>query len=248
MKVNSDLIDELRRTMDRSWWWVLIVLILTFVVFECSGLDLLVQDHWYDSVQQAWSIDAKAFWPRVFAYTGPKVIAWLIGIYALMQAVVSNGLRDRMLGCSIARVHWWVVFLTMVFAPLGVATLKATTNVHTPSQIKRYGGKVEYVKVCEKFPEGQKPAQRGRGFPAGHASGGFALFALCGLTRTSRGFWLTFFGVLVFGWIMGWYQMAKGAHYLSHTLISVMWCWLIFLGMRRAMVCVLERKGVTDPT
>jgi membrane-associated PAP2 superfamily phosphatase len=38
---------------------------------------------------------------------------------------------------------------------------------------------------------------------------------------------------LTAGTVMGVYQMLKGAHYLSHTLVTALVCWLIFLLWRR---------------
>lgn len=40
------------------------------------------------------------------------------------------------------------------------------------------------MKVLERHPLDQQPERCGRCFPGGHASGGFALFALAGLVAT----------------------------------------------------------------
>ena len=90
-----------------------------------------------------------------------------------------------------------------------------------------------YVKVCSPYPENDRPARRGRCFPAGHASGGFALLGLIGLARTTRGRWAAFAVAMAAGWAMGVYQMAKGAHYLSHTLVTLLVAWGVFVAWRR---------------
>ncbi|MDR2512737.1 MAG: phosphatase PAP2 family protein, partial [Puniceicoccales bacterium] len=59
-------------------------------------------------------------------------------------------------------------------------------------------------------------------FPAAHASGGFALMALAMLARNRRNQILLVTLGITLGWAMGFYQMLRGAHYLSHTLVT--WC------------------------
>ena len=55
---------------------------------------------------------------------------------------------------------------------------KKYTNVFCPSEIRRYRGDTAYAKLCAPFPADDRPARRSGCFPAGHASGGFALLGL----------------------------------------------------------------------
>ncbi|MFT5110556.1 MAG: membrane-associated PAP2 superfamily phosphatase, partial [Pseudoalteromonas tetraodonis] len=66
----------------------------------------------------------------------------------------------------------------------------------------------------------KNPRKPGHGFPAGHASGGFALMGLCVFGRTRRGITLGVAAGLSLGWILGSYQMLNGNHYLSHTVVT----------------------------
>lgn len=124
-----------------------------------------------------------------------------------------------------------VASLALIPALAGLG--KATTNVHCPSEIRRYGGDVPYVKTFSPYPEDECPGRRGRCFPAGHASGGFALLSLAGLARSRGGRRIGILVGLAAGWIMGGYQMVKGAHYLSHTWITMVGAWIVFLLLRR---------------
>jgi membrane-associated PAP2 superfamily phosphatase len=133
------------------------------------------------------------------------------------------------------RVDAFVVLATLASGPLLISTGKATTNIFCPYQIERYGGQMPYNKLLEPWPEGRKPKQRGRGFPAGHASGGYALLSLAGLAQTARGRRLGLAIGLGPGTAMGGYQMLRGAHYLSHTVISALLCWLVFIFWRRIL-------------
>lgn len=63
-------------------------------------------------------------------------------------------------------------------------------------------------------------ATHGHCFPGGHASTGFALvtgFFVFRLVQPKRAWFLLFAGLLL-GFIMGWGQMMRGAHFLSHNL------------------------------
>ena len=68
-------------------------------------------------------------------------------------------------------------------------------------------------------PEAVRPP--GHCFPAGHASGGFALLAL-GWLSDRRAWRIAGTGTgLAAGSVMAAYQMAKGAHFLSHSLATL---------------------------
>jgi membrane-associated PAP2 superfamily phosphatase len=186
-----------------------------------------VQDRLYRWDEGDWLVDRTAPLPRLLFYTGP---IYIIGAVALTALALALRTRSREI-----RRHALVALLTIGSVPLLVGFGKDATNVFCPWDITRYGGDVPYVRVIERFPPGQRPARRGRGFPAGHASGGFALVALAGLAGTRRGQWLGIATGIVMGSTMGLYQMAKGAHYFSHTLVTAIFAWIVFLLWRRLL-------------
>ena len=70
---------------------------------------------------------------------------------------------------------------------------------------------------------------QGHCFPGGHASTGFALltgFFVFRLVQPRRA-WFYLFAGLILGFMMGWGQMMRGAHFLSHNL----WTAWIILGL-----------------
>lgn len=76
-------------------------------------------------------------------------------------------------------------------------------------------------------------ATHGHCFPGGHASAGFALmtgYFVYRSTQYSRAVFYLLAGILL-GFAMGWAQMMRGAHFLSHNL----WTWWIVW----AINCVL---------
>ncbi len=223
--------------MDRTLGPSIAILLAVLGFFEVTGMDLWVQDRMYDFTSHTWLLDAKAGLPRLLFYTGPKGLIWFLGLGLLVLALAPTGWRERLPSGSFKRRDLWIVVGTLVIAPSLIAMAKVTTNVHTPAEIRRYEGSAPYVKVFEAYPAGDRPSKRGRGFPAGHASGGFALMALGGLASTSRRRLLGIGCGLAMGTLMGCYQILKGAHYLSHTLVTALVCWVVFLALRRvAMV------------
>ena len=173
---------------------------------------------------------------KLLLYTGPKIliICTGIGFIALMVASFISVLKERL--------RQWrgpalLVLICLIFVPSSVAICKTLTGVYSPTDLFPYGGKYEHVGfVAQLYTYGMTAG--GRSFPAGHASGGFALMALFYLpvqTRIKRSFLLI---GLFAGWSMGIYQMARGEHFLSHTLTTMF--------MALAIITLLSK--ITCPT
>ena len=222
-----------RRTgFDRTLWPAVALLGAVLAVFEFTNLDLWLQDHFYDAGAGRWWVDGADPAGRLFFYNGPKGLIILTSVALLVLALGPGRWRDRW---RFGRRDLWVAVLTFVSVPVLAGWGKDATNTFCPSEIRRYGGDVPYVKVFARYPENDRPTRRGRGFPAGHASGGFALLGLMWLRRSSA--WRL--GGLALGlgagWWMGGYQMLKGAHYLSHTVVTMLLAWIVMLLWRRVV-------------
>lgn len=224
--------------MDGTLFPSVLLMCSVFLLFEFTGMDLWVQDHLYNFQAKSWLVDEHAPVPRLLFYSGPKVLIWILALTTLTTAIFYK----RIPFLDIPKRDLIIVVLTIAIAPALVALGKATTNTFTPSKIRRYGGDVPYVKVIEPYPAGDRPVKRGRAFPAGHASGGFALFALAGLASTRRGRAIGIAIGMTAGTVMGFYQMLKGAHYLSHTVVTGMFCWIVFLTWRRVIPDPVSRQ------
>jgi len=206
-----------------------LLLVLTLAVFESTSLDLRVQDRFYDPVG-GWSIDRDARLPKLIFYDGPKVLVGVIGAF-LILCVAVPATKSAKLPFSRREAAFLLVCIGVV--PFTAGVLKKTTGVFGPWKIARYGGEQPYRKLLESIPHvtGQ---ERGRGFPAAHCSGAFALMGLyfVGKGRTARRMGLAC--GLAAGWIVGVYQILKGAHYVSHTIVTMLLAWLIVQLLARA--------------
>lgn len=238
-----------RFRIARSAWVWLAVLAALLVFLEPTPLEWRVNglsvDQWLQDKfylgDRTWWVDDKGPVGRVFFYNGPKILiiaaSVFVGVCALMPARVwaARGLAGRWFADRRTALF---LLAALALIPLGCNRIKAVSNIYCPYEHTRYGGYAPYVRVWESYTPEFKEFQRakrdrGRGFPAGHASGGFALMAFAYAARARR--W-RIAGVLlgVFaGWWMGLYQMFKGAHYLNHTLVT--WClaWIAVLLLAR---------------
>lgn len=204
--------------------------------FACLGLTFacIAAESWttFDQAAQiaffrdhAWLL-SKAF-HRAYGsalYTGPKIGIALIAVAALAVALGLSRKAPLAVRRDTQFAPWrkpcLLLALSICLVPLLAASLKAVTGVYGPVDLLPYGGGHPHIGFLDHLWTYGRP-DTGRSFPAGHASGGFALMAayylplrpglragLCG-----AGFAL--------GWLMGLYQMARGEHFLSHTLATM---------------------------
>ena len=202
--------------------------VLTIVVFEKTTIDLRVQDLFYDPVR-GWAVDAQAPLSRMVFYQGPK---WVLVVFVAGLALciaAPEALAGRL---PLTPLQAGFVLTCIVVAPVTAWFIKRHTGVLYPCYVQRYGGTEPYRTLLESIP--RVPGRvRGRGFPAAHCSGAFALmslyFVMPGPLR-----WLGLALGLVAGWVVGLYQMLKGVHYLSHTIVTMFLVGTIILALSRA--------------
>ena len=209
-----------------SAWFGFLTLIVTLLVFEFTNLDLRLQDHFYNSATHRWVVNEKEPLGRFIFYNGPKALVWTIALTTLVLAAGPDRWRMRF---QFNRKGLWLALLVIATVPALAGLGKKYTNTFCPSEIRRYDGDVAYAKLCEPYPMNDQPVRRGGCFPAGHASGGFAMLGL--LYVRARRAWRNKVIVLALGlgWWMGGYQMLKGAHYLSHTVTTMLIAWIVVL-------------------
>lgn len=221
-----------RHDHRQPWWLAWASLVAALALFEFTPLDLVVQDWCYDFAAGRWVVDGNEPVGRFWFYNGPKFGVILTGVGLIALGLGPARWRVRL---GFGRRAIGVAVLTLATVPALVGFGKSTTNIFFPSEIRRYGGDVPYVRLFEAHPAQAGETRRGHGFPAGHASGGFALIALAGLRPERR--WRLFGWALGLGagWWMGGYQMLKGAHYLSHTVVTMVLAWIILLAWQRIL-------------
>lgn len=200
------------------------LLALCVAAFELSEVDLALQDRFYDPGAHRWLVDQEEPAGRAAFYHGPKALVWMIGLATI--ALVAGPERWRR---SFERRGLCAAVLTIASVPALAGLGKKLSDVHCPMELTRYGGTQTYRKLLGPRPTSAPPSERGLCFPAGHASGGFALIGLYGARRSRRWRRGSVALGLGLGWWMGGYQMLKGAHFLSHTVVTMLLAWLVTL-------------------
>ncbi len=211
---------------DRLHLMLPFLAIVLGLLLEYMDFDLRLEALFYDPAlklfpwKEHWLIEG-------VLHEGGRVLTYAVGVANLMAFAGSFVFAPlapyrKLLGC---------LFLAMAVGPLTVGLLKGVTHIYSPWDLAFFGGGQEYVKLLDAVPLG---APVGHAFPAGHASGGFALVATyfgLGMVNPRRRFWGLGLG-LCLGFLFGFAQQARGAHFLSHDLFSlaICWCgaWLVF--------------------
>lgn len=212
-------------------------LVASLVLFGFPGLggdwlDLEFQRLFFrdDGWLIAWD---SGLWHALF-YKGPKalLIAWLV--FALWCAIKPD-LAPGWMGRRRA-----LYLLASSFAVVMVCTqLRAFTGQTVPHELRPWKPDgLEHLLLFQAKPAGY-PSDA---FPAGHASGGFALLSLAWAWRGAFAVRLGLALGLGLGGFMGLYQIARGEHFLSHTLATGLIAWLLCAGLARLM-----RPAVTRP-
>ncbi len=195
-----------------------ILLLLSLVYFNYSDFDIYLQNFLF--VNNSWIIDKDEPIKKIIFYKLPKVLFGCAIVFCLVKSIIEYRKKSK-------NFHiFFLTFLGFSLIPLIAGNVKKFTNIYCPNQLEIYGESKPYVHILEKYPPDFVQKNKGKCFPAGHAITGFALFilffSLQGKARISG-----FFGALFLGWVLGFYQMAKGAHFFSDTWIAMLLCFLL---------------------
>ena len=158
---------------------------------------------------------------RCLLHDGGRWLAWValggLVVYALRPA--RGGLHRR--------ERWRWVAVTLLCA-VAVPMLKRFSITSCPWDLWEFGGIASHV---SHWRFGVTDGGDGHCFPSGHATSAFAFFGGWFMLRDTRPraarWWLA--AVLAIGLVFGWAQLARGAHYPSHSLWSAWLCWSIWV-------------------
>jgi len=207
----------------KTLWISLLALAIVLFFFELTNTDIILQEWFFSPVDKTWLLKDPHKIYRAIFYTGIKIPIYIIGLFCLYGSIV-----------SIAKNKWneyrkgfLIVILTLVILPSTIALVgKRYSNVQCPEDVTHFGGNIPYVKLFDSYPKNpHSPDGKwfpGHCFPAGHASGGFGLISLVFLCKKRKQKILAFLLGLSMGTIMGGYQMLRGAHFISHNIVTML--------------------------
>ncbi len=225
--------------VTKQMWMSAIALVIAVVFFGVSGTDIWVQNHFYNPQSHQWFLDREDPLLGFIFYDGIKRLLIVMNVLVLLGLII--WWKKPFL--AIYRKGLVIVLLSSIFVPAVVGSFKATTNIPCPKNLALYGGEYPHTCVWEKYPTTFCNKKRIKCWPAGHASGGFALLSLYYLFRTRKAKMKALIGAMVLGWSMGTYKMLIGDHFLSHTVITMIMAWLIISAIV-ALLGRMERRGI----
>ncbi len=190
------------------------------LAWDASGADLAVARLFANASGFALR---DSVWTATLLHDGGRLAAW-----ALLLTLVVAALRAPRNPTQAApgRAERWRWLGVMLLCVVAVPLLKRYSATSCPWDLAEFGGKAVHV---SHWAFGQRDGGPGHCFPSGHAVAAFAFFGLYfqwrGHDARRARLWLAV--VVGAGLLFGVAQLARGAHYPSHTLWSAWICWAL---------------------
>ncbi|HQS67230.1 MAG TPA: phosphatase PAP2 family protein [Sulfuricurvum sp.] len=225
-------------TPVKQLWLTAIVLLIAILFFGLSPTDVWVQRHFYNPLTHEWIVDTHNEVAKFIFYDGIKRLLIFVAVFFLFLLIATwkkQWMRSYRRGLII-------VVLSSIAVPLVVGSLKAVTNMPCPKSLDIFEGTYPHTCVWEKYPAKECHLEKQKCWPAGHASGGFALLSLIFLFHTRNNKILAGSTAIVIGWSMGSYKMLIGDHFLSHTVITMIVAWLLIVFIALSVDWIMGQK------
>ncbi len=198
-------------------------------VCQYSGLDEWLIRPFYDEASRSWPYESTWFLAELIHKGGRDFVAVIGG--SLVLTLIASFFYTPL---SKYRGDLGYLVLGMASGILIVALLKNSTHIYSPSKLLQYGGWLPHIRI---FDPVAPNLPIGHAFPAGHASGAFALISFYFLLALYGSKWrypaLGF--CLSLGFAFGLAQQARGKHFFSHDLFALAICWAAALLVLYAM-------------
>jgi membrane-associated PAP2 superfamily phosphatase len=180
---------------------------------------------------------------QLFAWEGSQ---WLLKDHFVTSDLIRGGKYFSMALWFFTIAFWWQaraqpalvawrtpllkLWLATLLATIMVSALQLTTSLDCPWDMQPWGGRNPYFGLFDARPAGLKSSGC---FPAGHASAGYCWLALYFFLSATLPRWRMagLAGGLFLGMIFGISQQLRGAHFVSHDVVTLLVCWLTALAV-----------------
>jgi membrane-associated PAP2 superfamily phosphatase len=199
------------------------------------ALDLRLAAPFFDAAAGSWFFPpddrGAAFW---LFYRGPKIFLVVASAVSLLW-LAWRGVTKRWRSFD---TRFLAGLLVLGLTALLVGLIKNSTGVSCPVQETVFAGPYPHVAIWDRLFALVPSNEHLRCWPAGHATAGFGLLGIRVLAPVhARASWRYLMPGLTAGWVLGLYQMARGQHYFSHTIVTM----AIALLLSAAAIAILDR-------
>jgi len=208
--------DKIRIPATEAYLLALIIIVL-LIVERLFSLDFYFADLIYNRTH---SWEYKNAWVT-------NQLMHSFGKYSLILLylvfVIRFFLRDKSSETAYQRYGKIVFLFSVLVGTLCVSILKKTLNVDCPWDLLRYGGEKEYYSL---FNYAKESLPSNHCFPSGHASSAFTWISLYFYSSIYYPHYKykVLFSVIALGFVFGFGQQLRGAHFISHDLWSLLVC------------------------
>lgn len=191
---------------------------LLFVAWDVINLDNTVSHLWGSAA--GFALKDHAFW-GVTVYKIERMVGWACMALLLWMVLKPPAFASVFQSMSLHRR--WLMLAGVIVALLLIQWLKRHSLTSCPWDYQIYGGIAQDV---SHWRFGLRDGGPGHCFPAGHPSAGFAFLAVPAFVALSSPRWAVWLAAaaLGLGCLLGFTQIARGAHFVSHVLWSAWWC------------------------
>jgi membrane-associated PAP2 superfamily phosphatase len=202
----------------------LLAALLVLLSWEFSGADLWLIRLYGNP--QGFALQHHPLLSHVM-HDGGRLLAWVVLAVLAWDAYAPfwKGPSRRMRVYAIALV---------LLSALAISGLKRISLTSCPWDLAEFGGQWAYVPHWLLQVHDGGP---GHCFPSGHAASAFGFLLAWGVWRhfNLRVAQFMLAGSLSLGALFAWVQMARGAHYLSHSMWTAWLCWAAGLGVSQVI-------------
>jgi membrane-associated PAP2 superfamily phosphatase len=211
-------------------WWVSLSLLT--LLWDASGLDLVVSS-WFAN-ERGFALREHAVWGRGM-YQLQRVLGWSALAVLLWLTIAPRGVW-----AMLTKSERWAMLITVLVVVSLIPILKKINTTSCPWDLAQFGGasKAQWV---SHWNWGVIDTGARRCFPAGHSSTalGFLAVPVFLLSVSRKWAYRLLALVAAAGVWMGFTQVYRGAHYVSHSL----WTAWISLSVASVVWWMMQRSS-----
>lgn len=200
-----------------------------FLVFQLTDADRSIAQWFFDPAQNRFPLKNDWLLEKVF-HRGARSASVLCALAVVAAAIAGWLAPQRFARLARWRAELTFVAVALVAAPAVVGALKHYSTHACPWDVAEFGGREPFRHLLEPL---RAPFSAEGCIPAAHPVSGFAWLApaLALYPQRRRLALVWWSGAFALGLGLGFVQMLRGAHFLSHLLWSAWVVWALHIAL-----------------